>query len=436
MTPPIDPRTTMVPHTTLDRRTLLKLMGTAGVSAAVLPASGVLGIPLTAQASGARQSDIESFEFHVSAEELEDLGRRLASARWPGDSPGEPWSHGTDRAYLQELVSYWRDQYDWRAHEAELNSFNHFTTTIDGQPLHFVHHRGRGANPMPLVMTHGWPGTIWEILPSIRALTDPAAAGGNAADSFDVVAPSIPGFGFSGEPAEGTDAARTAELWVALMEKLGYRKFGAYGSDWGALISGHLGERFSDRLFGLITPGTPSFEQREPRTEEEREFFEAGRLFRAEETAYQQIQGTKPQTLAYGLTDSAVGLAGWLTEKLRKWSDCHGDLESRFSKDQILTLVSIYWHTRTIGTSMRYYHANGLGSGRFAPPGPTQAPRGYAEFPADPWRSFPPRTLFGERPANVTHWTVHDTGGHFPAIEETDLLVEDIRTFFRPLRAV
>ena len=425
----------------ISRRRLLQSAGAVGAAAVTGAGVGeaaraeptVLTLVL---ASGARQSDIESFEFHVSDEELEDLGRRLASARWPGDSPGEPWSHGTDRAYLQELVSYWRDQYDWRAHEAELNSFNHFTTTIDGQRLHFVHHRGRGANPMPLVMTHGWPGTIWEILPSIRALTDPAAAGGNAADSFDVVAPSIPGFGFSGEPAEGTDAARTAELWVALMEKLGYRRFGAYGSDWGALISGHLGERFSDRLFGLITPGTPSFEQREPRTEEEREFFEAGRLFRTEETAYQQIQGTKPQTLAYGLTDSAVGLAGWLTEKLRKWSDCDGDLESRFSKDQILTLVSIYWHTRTIGTSMRYYHANGLGSGRFAPPGPTQAPRGYAEFPGDPWRSFPPRTLFGERPVNVTHWTVHDTGGHFPAIEETELLVEDIRTFFRPLRAV
>lgn len=417
----------IVPHTTIDRRTLIRLIGTAGASAAI-------GIPLTAQASSAKESDIESFEFHVSDEELQDLRRRLASARWPSDSPGEPWSYGTDRAYLQDLVSYWRDQYDWREHEAQLNSFNHFTTTIDGQRLHFVHHRGHGANPMPLVITHGWPGTIWEILPSVSALTNPAATGGNAADSFDIVAPSIPGFGFSGEPAEGTDAVRTAELWVALMEKLGYSRFGAYGSDWGALISGHLGERFSDRLFGLITPGTPSFEQREPRTEEEREFFEANRLFRTEETAYQQIQGTKPQTLAYGLTDSAVGLAGWLTEKLRRWSDCDGDLESRFSKDQVLTLVSIYWHTRTIGTSMRYYHANGLGSGRFAPPGPTQAPRGYVEFPRDPWRSFPPRTLFGERPANVTHWTVHDTGGHFPAIEETELLVEDIRTFFRPLR--
>ncbi len=425
------------PHTTIDRRTLLKLMSAAGASAAVLPAAGAFGTPtpLALHASGARQSDIEPFEIHVSDEELRDLGRRLASPRWPGDSPGEPWSYGTDRAYLQELVSYWRDQYDWRAHEADLNSFNHYTTTIDGQRLHFVHHRCQGANPMPLVMTHGWPGTIWEILPSVRALTDPAATGGNAADSFDVVAPSIPGFGFSGEPVEGTDAARTAELWVALMEKLGYSKFGAYGSDWGALITGHLGERFSDRLFGLITPGTPPFEQRDPQTAEEREFFEARRLFSEEETGYQRIQGTKPQTLAYGLTDSAVGLAGWLTEKLRAWSDCQGAVESRFSKDQILTLVSIYWHTRTIGTTMRYYHANGLGSGTFVPPGPTEAPRGYVEFPGDPWRSFPPRTLFGERPANVTHWTVHDSGGHFPAIEETELLVEELRTFFRPLRS-
>lgn len=422
-------------RTTIDRRTLLRLMGAAGASAAVLPAAGAFGTPLAAHASGARQSGIEPFEIHVSDEELEDLARRLTSPRWPDDSPGDPWSDGTDRAYLQELVAYWRDQYDWRAHEAELNSFDHYTTTIDGQQLHFVHHRGQGANPMPLLMTHGWPGTIWEILPSVRALTDPAATGGNAADSFDVVVPSIPGFGFSGKPVEGTDAERTAELWVALMEKLGYRKFGAYGSDWGAIITGHLGARFADRLIGLITPGTPPFEQREPQTNEEREFLEERRLFRTEETAYQQIQGTKPQTLAYGLTDSAVGLAGWLTEKLRTWSDCHGDVESRFSKDQILTLVSIYWHTRTIGTTMRYYRTNGLGSGTFVPPGPTQAPRGYVEFPGDPWRSFPPRTLFGERPSNVTHWTVHDSGGHYPAIEETDVLVEELRAFFRPLRS-
>ena len=421
---------------TIDRRTLLKMVSTAGVSSAVASASRPRFMTASvAHASSLVQSDIAPFELSVSDGDLEDLHHRLSSPRWPADSPGAPWALGTDRAYLQELVSYWRDQYDWRTQEADLNSFNHFTTTIDGQLIHFLHHEGRGVSPLPLVMTHGWPGTIWEMLSAVRALSDPVAHGGVASDAFDVVVPSIPGFGFSGEPAAGTDIERTAALWVALMEKLGYQRFGAYGSDWGALVTGHLGARFSDRLYGLITPGTPPFEPREPQTTEEREFLEDRRRFAVEETAYQRIHGTKPQTLAYALTDSAVGLAGWITEKLRAWSDCDGNVESRFSKDQILTLVSIYWHTRTIGTSMRYYHANGLGSDSFVPPGPAQAPRGYVEFPRDPWRSDPPRTLFGERPSNVTHWSVHDSGGHFPAIEEPELLVQDLRTFFRPLRS-
>ena len=273
------------PRGSIERRTLLKLMGAAGASAAVTQAAGRLGAPLAVRAAGAMQDDIEPFEFHVGDAELEDLGRRLASPRWPGEAPGEPWSYGTDREYLQELVAYWRDQYDWRAHEAELNSFDHYTTTIDGQRLHFVHHKGQGPDPMPLVMTHGWPGTIWEMLPSVRALSDPAATGGTAADRFDVVVPSIPGFGFSGAPIEGTDAARTAELWVALMEKLGYQKFGAYGSDWGSLVTRQLGARFPDSLFGVITPGAPPLEQRQPETAEEREFLEAARLWSVEETA-------------------------------------------------------------------------------------------------------------------------------------------------------
>ena len=215
---------------------------------------------------------------------------------------------------------------------------------------------------MPLVLTHGWPGTIWEMLPSIRALSVPAAHGGDGTDAFDVVVPSIPGFGFSGEPTEGTDTGRTAQLWVALMEKLGYRRFGAYGSDWGARITRQLGARFPDRLIGVITPGTPPRVEREPETDQERAYLDSVAAWSVDETGYQRIQGTKPQTLAYGLTDSPVGLAAWIVEKLRSWSDCGGDVERRFSKDQILTLVSIYWHTRTIGTSVRYYHANGLGT--------------------------------------------------------------------------
>ena len=288
---------------------------------------------------------------------------------------------------------------------------------------------------MPLVVTHGWPGTIWEMLPSIRMLSDPASHGGDSSDAFDLVVPSIPGFGFSGEPIEGTDAARTAQLWVALMERLGYQRFGAYGSDWGALITRQLATQFPGRLLGVITPGTPPRAQRDPQTDEERAYLESIEAWSVDETGYQRIQGTKPQTLAYGLTDSPVGLAAWITEKLRSWSDCGGDVETRFSKDQMLTLVSIYWHTRTIGTSTRYYHANGLGNPRRRRPSePIEIPQGYADFPGIATRSRVPRSFIEEVPENVTLWSRHETGGHFPAIEEPELLVGDLREFFRPLR--
>lgn len=423
-------------HDKIDRRALLKLLGTAGGSASVLSGAGGrrFGGSSTVSAAVVAQTDIEPFEIRVSAAELDDLHRRLSSVRWPPDPPGEPWVLGTDRAYLEELIAYWRDDYDWRVHEAALNTFDHYTTTIEGQRIHFVHQRG-GGSALPLLMSHGWPGTIWEMLPSVRRLSDPAAHGGAASDAFDVVVPSIPGFGFSGEPAEGTDIARTAELWVALMEKLGYQRFGAYGSDWGAGITRALGARFADRVVGVHTPGAPRRAQREPRTDAEREYVASTELWSVEETGYQRIQGTKPQTLAYGLTDSPAGVAAWITEKLRSWSDCGGDVETRFSKDQILTLVSIYWHTRTIGTSVRYYHANGLGSSRpRRSAGPVTVPQGYADFPGIFSRSRPPRSFIEEPPANV-HWTRFETGGHFPAIEEPALLVDDLRTFFRPLRS-
>ena len=418
----------------IDRRTLFKLMGAAGASATVVPAGG-LGAA-EALASGVIQTSVDAFEIRVGDDELEELSTRLAMTRWARDVGGAPWAYGADREFLEELVAYWKDRYDWRVHETELNAFNHYTTTIEGQLVHFIRHEGRGASALPLVMTHGWPGTIWEMLPSVRALSDPTSYGGDAADSFDVVVPSIPGFGFSGEPAEGTDIVMTAELWVALMDKLGYRRFGAYGSDWGAGVTRELGTRFSDRLVGVHTPGAPPRVQREAETDEEREFLARTELWSVDETGYQRIQGTKPQTLAYGLTDSPVGLAAWITEKLRSWSDCDGDVESRFSKDQILTLVSIYWHTRTIGTSVRYYHANALGSSRTrrATRGPVRVPQGYSEFVGIPARSGPPRSLIDEPPANVAFWKVHETGGHFPAIEEPELLVQDLREFFRPLR--
>jgi len=421
----------------MDRRSWLRFAGAVAAWAA-WPGASVRG-------ASQLPAGVESFRIAIDEAELEALARRLASPRWPPDIPGEPWAGGTDRAYLEELVTYWRDSFDWRAQEAALNRFDQFTTEIDGQQVHFVHQRGSGGGRLPLLMTHGWPGTFWEMLPAVPALTDPLAHGGVAADAFDVVVPSIPGFGFSGPPPSGTDVFRTAELWVALMERLGYERFGAYGSDWGAGVTRAMGARFPARLLGVITAGTPPRVNREPDTDEERAYITSNDRWMAEEMGYMRIQESRPQTLAYGLTDSPIGLAAWLTEKLRLWTDSGGDVEARLSKDQILTLVSIYWHTRTIGTSARFYYAHQTGSMRsaveraevFASLGalaPIEVPQGWTEYLGMPGRMRAPRSYVRELPPNVTFWEVHDAGGHFPALEVPDLVVQDLRDFFRPLR--
>ena len=423
----------------IDRRSLLKLIGVAGV------ASAAGAWPALAPNISAAETDISRFKIRVSDDDLSDLHRRLTNIRWPPEATGSPWAMGTDRAYLQQLMAYWRDKYNWRVQEAALNSFDHYMTTIEGQKIHFIHQKSRQASAMPLLMTHGWPGTFWEMLPSVQALADPTAHGGAATDAFDVIVPSIPGFGFSGEPLDGTSPDRTGELWMALMDKLGYRRFGAYGSDWGLDITIPLGTRFPDRLIGTAVAGQPPRTNREPRTAEERAYLATSERFNAEEMrGYQNIHGTKPQTLAYGLTDSPVGTAAWIVEKLRAWSDCKGDVESRFSKDQILTLVSIYWHTRTLATSARLYYFSGRwktppsvrvpGSSPRSEQPSGSVPRGYFDFPGIRPQHMP-RSFVDKVPEIVTFWPAHETGGHFPAAEEPKLLVEDLRTFFRPLRS-
>ena len=418
-------------ETAINRRRALKLLG------------AVSALPVLAAASSVAQSDISPFKVHVSNKELADVRRRLASTIWPPDSTGEPWSMGTDLAYMRTLVAYWKDKYDWRTHEAALNKLDHYTTTIDGQKLHFIHQKSRHAGAMPIVVTHGYPGTIWEMLPIAPLLVDPTAHGGTAADAFHVVMPAIPGYPFSGEPMANTNTPRIVELWARLMDKLGYQRYGAYGSDWGSGITTGLGARYPDRLIGTAVPGPPPRTPREPKTDEERAYYASVDEYNVWETAYQRIQGSKPQSLAYGMTDSPAGVAAWVVEKLRAWSDCQGDVERRFSKDQILTLVSLYWHTRTIGTAMRIYYANGLARvpgqrpnvpPQFEPTG-KRVPQGYFDFIGIASRKRPPKSLVDKVPENVTLWSYHDKGGHFPAIEEPQLLVGDLRKFFGPLRS-
>jgi microsomal epoxide hydrolase len=376
------------------------------------------------------------FSIHVPDDVLADLKARLARVRWPDEAPGAGWSHGASLAYMQELVAYWRDGYDWRAHEARLNRWKQFTVALGGIDLHFVHEPGVGPNPLPLVLSHGWPGSIVEFERLIPMLTDPARFGGDPADAFTVVAPSLPGYAFSfrpGQPRLGV--VEMADLFAALMtDVLGYRRFAAQGGDWGAFISACLGAAYPDRLAGIhvnllavrrdvTPPATP--------TEDERRYLDQLAHWLREETGYLQIQGTKPQSLAYGLTDSPAGLAAWIVEKFRTWSDCGGDVERRFSRDVLLTNVMLYWVTGAIGSSFWPYYARAHSRWPISEQRPVKVPTAYALFPRE--ILHPPRA-WAERVYDIRRWTVMPAGGHFAALEEPELLAADVRAFFRDLR--
>jgi pimeloyl-ACP methyl ester carboxylesterase len=373
---------------------------------------------------------------------LEDLRLRLDRTRWPRDVDNADWRYGANRAYLEELVDYWRNDFDWRAVERNLNSYANYKALIDGQPVHFIHERGRGPNPVPLILTHGWPWSYWDYEKTIRRLTDPAAFGGDPADSFDVVVPSLPGFGWS-TPLAGTgiNFHRTADLWVRLMrEELGYDKFAAGGGDWGQLISAQLGHKYPEHLIGvhlsLTLPldfFTAGLAAEEDFAEDERHFYlhTLGRMAHA--TSHIVVQTTEPQTLSYGLHDSPVGLLAWLLDRRRWWSDCHGDIESRFTKDEILTLVMLYWVTESFVSSARFYWEAKNDLWQPSRPGlpVVTAPTGVAIFPQE--LVIQPRSWI-ERYFNLKHLTYMKSGGHFAPAEEPQALVEDIREFFRPLR--
>jgi pimeloyl-ACP methyl ester carboxylesterase len=340
---------------------------------------------------------------------------------------------------LQRLTEYWQNWFDWRAQERRLNALPQFMVTVDGQEVHFVHQQGSGPTPLPLILTHGWPGSFAEMEQVIPLLADPQAHGGDPADAFHVVVPSLPGYGFSPAPAiPGVSSRRIAHLWRGLMANLGYTRFALQGGDIGAGVSVWTARLFPERVVGLHLNFIP-FGYRPPMGNdlpltslEEQAYLDKLAAWTAEEGAYAHLHGTKPQTLSYALTDSPVGLAAWIVEKFRSWSDCNGDVEQAFGLDTILTDISLYWFGGDINGSLRLYKENRLAPLTFNPGERVATPIGVALFPRE--LPMPPRTWV-ERAFDVRRWTVMPRGGHFAALEQPDLLVKDIRAFFRPLRA-
>lgn len=386
---------------------------------------------------------IENFTVEMPEAVLDDLKRRLDLTRWPDEPPGADWAFGTDLAYMKSLVSYWRTTYDWRRQEAALNLLPHYRIAIDGLRIHYLHVRGKGVGgkgpaPIPLVITHGWPGSFLEMVKLIPLLTDPAAHGGKAEDAFDVVVPSLPGYGFSDRASErGMNPSRIAALWARLMEALGYRRFAAQGGDWGSAVSTALGLDHPDRIIGIhlnfiagrfLLGG--SLDQ-PPDDDVVAAYLAELRAWWNSEGGYNHLQATKPQTLAYGLNDSPVGLAAWIIEKFRTWSDCGGDPERVFARDELLTNVMIYWLTEAINPSMRLYYESREQPLRLSPENRVTPPVAVALFPKE--IPMPPRAL-AERGFNIARWTAMPKGGHFAAMEQPALLAQDLRDFFRTLR--
>ncbi len=377
---------------------------------------------------------IQPFKIAIPQATLDDLRERLARTRWPDEAEETGWDYGTNASYLKELADYWQHSYDWRKHEIALNTFAQFKADVDGVGLHFIHERGKGPNPTPLLLIHGWPDSFYRMSKILPMLTDPASYGGDPADSFDVIVPSLPGFGFSDRLSkDNMTLERTAGLLAQLMtDVLGYKRYAAHGGDFGSPITQLLALAHPESLVGIHVTDIgfyTMFDRQPDLSEAEQRYLGAQQKWFFQEGAYTMIQGTKPQTLAYGLNDSPVGLASWIVEKFRAWSDCDGDIEKHYTKDELLTNIMIYWVTQTIDSSFGYYrNVPKLQTGQHI-----EVPAAFARFPKDIPGIDPPREL-AERHLRIERWTQMPRGGHFAALEEPALLAEDLRTFFHPFR--
>ncbi len=380
----------------------------------------------------------QPFTLHVPDAHMDDLRARLARTRLPDQVSNSRWEYGADLSYMRSLIEYWRTTFDWRAQEAKLNAFAQFKVPLAGIDVHYLHVPGRGPDPQPLLLLHGWPGSVFEFLDMIPRLADPARFGGKAEDAFTVIAPSLPGYGLSFKPNQKRfTIAEIADCFAELMTSvLGFKRFGAQGGDWGAFTSSALGVRHPDKLAGIhlnmLSTNPYTSTPRATDSAEEQRYFDEIKRWAKEETGYIQIQGTRPQTLAYALTDSPAGLAAWIAEKFHTWTDHDGDFETVVARDHLLANISLYWFTGAINSSFWPYYDRLHGPWPIPAGKTVDVPTGYAAFPREIRR--PPRSIAERDYTDIRHWTVMSKGGHFAAMEQPAALAEDIANFFRPLR--
>ncbi|HEU0296410.1 MAG TPA: epoxide hydrolase [Anaerolineales bacterium] len=381
---------------------------------------------------------IEPFKISIPQEILDDVRKRLERTRWPDEVHQSGWRYGANLEYMKELADYWLTKFDWRSQEQRINSFASYQAVVGDLRVHFVHEVGKGPNPIPLLITHGWPSSFVEMLGLVPMLTDPASHGGKASDSFDVIVPSVPGYGFSERPLKaGMTRWRVADLWAKLMDGLGYRRFGLHANDIGAVISGWLAFDHPEKVIGFHTMmptfPPPSFDESQPpMTEAEKSFQAFVDAWDQDEGGYQAIQTTRPQTLAYGLNDSPVALMAWIVEKWRAWTNPNGNIEDYFSKDELLANVMIYWATETANSSIRSYYERAHDTRSLSPNDKIRVPTGIALTMEAVERA--PREWVERRYADIRRWTEFPSGGHFLAVENPKMLAVEIREFFQQFR--